>query len=86
MLACTHPFDLVISDLGLPDGDGVDLMAQLTKDYGLRGIALSGYGMAADRAKTEAAGFLSHLVKPVDFDQLDRVLHEVAPLAAFKVR
>ena len=86
LLACTHPFDLVISDLGLPDGNGIDLMRQLTRDFGLRGIAVSGYGMATDREKTEAAGFLSHLVKPVDFDQLDRVLREVAPLAALKVR
>jgi len=86
LLACTHSFDLVISDLGLPDGNGIDLMRQLTRDYGLRGIALSGYGMPADRAKTEAAGFLSHLVKPVDFDQLDRVLREAAPLASVKVR
>ena len=85
LLACTHSFDLVISDLGLPDGNGLDLMRQLTQDYGLRGIALSGYGMAADRAKTKAAGFLSHLVKPIDFDQLNRVLREVAPLASTKV-
>lgn len=86
LLACTHSFDLVISDLGLPDGNGVDLMRQLTKNHGLRGIALSGYGMAADRANTEAAGFLSHLVKPVDFEQLDRVLRQVAPLASTNVR
>jgi signal transduction histidine kinase len=82
LLASTHPLDLVISDLGLPDGSGIDLMRQLTKDYGLRGIALSGYGMATDRAKTEQAGFLAHLVKPIDFDQLNRVLHEVAPALA----
>ena len=86
LLASTHPFDLVISDLGLPDGSGIDLMRQLTKDYGLRGIALSGYGMAADRAKTEQAGFLAHLVKPVDFDQLNRVLQEVTPVAAVGAR
>ena len=47
LLACTHPFDLVISDLGLPDGNGIDLMRQLTRDYGLRGIAVSGYGIPA---------------------------------------
>jgi signal transduction histidine kinase len=86
LLASTHPFDLVISDLGLPDGSGIDLMRQLTKDYGLRGIALSGYGMAADRAKTQQAGFLAHLVKPVDFDQLNRVLQEVAPAASASAR
>jgi signal transduction histidine kinase/response regulator of citrate/malate metabolism len=74
LLATTHPFDLVISDIGLPDGNGIDLMRQLTKDYGLRGIALSGYGMAADHAKTQQAGFLAHLVKPINFDQLHSVL------------
>jgi len=78
LLASTHPFDLVISDIGLPDGNGIDLMRQLTKDYGLRGIALSGYGMAVDRAKTQQAGFLAHLVKPINFDQLHRVLQGVA--------
>jgi CheY-like chemotaxis protein len=74
LLATTHPFDLVISDIGLPDGNGIDLMRQLTKDYGLRGIALTGYGMAADHAKTQQAGFLAHLVKPINFDQLHSVL------------
>jgi signal transduction histidine kinase len=81
-LASTHTFDLVISDIGLPDGNGIDLMRQLTSDYGLRGIAMSGYGMAADRAQTKQAGFLEHLVKPIKFDQLDRVLREIAPVAA----
>jgi signal transduction histidine kinase/ActR/RegA family two-component response regulator len=81
LLASTHSFDLVISDIGLPDGNGIDLMRQLTKDYGLRGIALSGYGMAADHAKTQQAGFLAHLVKPINFDQLHRVLQEIAPAA-----
>ena len=81
LLASSNPFDLVISDIGLPDGNGVDLMRQLTKDYGLRGIALSGYGMAVDHAKTQEAGFLAHLVKPINFDQLHRVLQDIAPTA-----
>ena len=76
-LAANHTFDFVISDLGLPDGNGIDLMMQLTNDYGLRGIALTGYGMAEDLAKTEQAGFLAHLVKPINFDQLHRVLEQV---------
>jgi len=80
-LASGHTFDFVISDLGLPDGNGIDLMMQLTNDYGLRGIALTGYGMAEDLAKTEQAGFLAHLVKPISFDQLHRVL-EQAQVAA----
>ena len=80
-LAATHTFDLVISDIGLPDGTGIDLMRQLTKDYGLGGIALSGYGMPADHAKSREAGFLAHLVKPINFDQLHNVLQGIAPAA-----
>jgi PAS domain S-box-containing protein len=79
--AANRKFDLVISDLGLPDGNGIDLMMQLTRDYGLRGIALSGYGMDDDLARTKRAGFVAHLIKPVDFERLNRVLEEVTPAA-----
>ena len=78
-VAATQSFDLVISDLGLPDGNGIDLMRKLGKEYGLRGIALSGYGMPEDRAKTKQAGFLAHLVKPINFDQLQSALQMFAP-------
>jgi CheY-like chemotaxis protein len=69
-------FDLLISDLGLPDGNGHDLMAALGKSRGLRGIALSGYGMDSDKADSMAAGFRWHLTKPVDAAQLRRVIDE----------
>ena len=81
ILAAEHTFDFIISDLGLPDGNGIDLMLQLSNDYGLRGIALSGYGMAEDLSKTEQAGFLAHLVKPINFEQLHRVLKQFASAA-----
>ncbi len=67
-------FDLVISDLGLPDGSGTELMHKLKATYGLRGIALSGYGMEEDISRSRAAGFVTHLTKPVDFSQLQRAL------------
>jgi len=67
-------FDLVISDLGLPDGTGTELMKKLSATYGLRGIALSGYGMEEDLARSREAGFFAHLIKPVDFSQLKRAL------------
>ena len=70
-------FDAVISDLGLPDGTGTDLMARLRELHGLRGIALSGYGMEKDTARTRQAGFVAHLVKPVDFNQLRRTLEKL---------
>jgi signal transduction histidine kinase len=80
-LAAARTFDFVISDLGLPDGDGADLMQQLTSDHGLRGIALSGYGMEQDFARTKQAGFFAHLVKPINFEELDRTLQEFAGAA-----
>ncbi len=63
-------FDLVISDVGLPDGSGVDLMRGLHSDYGLSGIALSGFGTEGDIMASSAAGFAEHLTKPVDWPQL----------------
>ncbi len=68
--------DFVISDLGLPDGNGIELMKGLRDSYGLRGIALSGYGMEEDLRRSHDAGFVAHLVKPVDFNELRRTLYE----------
>ena len=77
--AKSMPFDLVISDLGLPDGTGLELMSKLRRlQPDLRGIALSGYGMDEDLRRSGEAGFQSHLVKPVDFQQLTRALREVS--------
>jgi signal transduction histidine kinase/ActR/RegA family two-component response regulator len=69
--------DLVISDLGLPDGSGLDLMRELARLYGLRGIALSGYGMEEDVRKSRQAGFARHLTKPVTLDVLKDVIAQV---------
>jgi CheY-like chemotaxis protein len=76
-LVATNQFDLIISDLGLPDGSGLDLMPELKSRYGLKGIAVSGYGMEEDLNKSRRAGFSAHLVKPVDFRQLEAALHKV---------
>jgi CheY-like chemotaxis protein len=74
--AAREAFDLVISDLGLPDGTGVELMRHLRDTYGLRGIALSGYGTEEDLHRSGEAGFIEHLVKPIDFNDLRRALRE----------
>jgi PAS domain S-box-containing protein len=71
------PFDLVVSDLGLPDGSGLDLMQELRDRYGLQGIALSGYGMQDDVRKSREAGFVEHLVKPVTFQTLQAAIERV---------
>jgi signal transduction histidine kinase len=76
-IASQERLDLVISDIGLPDGDGYALMAELRKNFGLKGIALTGYGMEQDVLRGKKAGFLGHLVKPIRMDRLDEMLRSV---------
>jgi signal transduction histidine kinase len=75
--ASDEPFDLVISDLGLPDGTGYDLMKQLRERHNLRGVALSGYGMEDDVQRSLDAGFSQHLTKPVEIERLDSAVRAV---------
>lgn len=74
-------YDAVISDLGLPDGSGLDLMRELRRLRPVQGIALSGYGMEEDVRQTREAGFFAHLVKPVSIDQLRRLLAHIPEAA-----
>jgi signal transduction histidine kinase len=67
-------FELLISDIGLPDGTGYELMAELHGRHGLVGIALTGYGMEEDVSRSQAAGFVAHLTKPVSVEALDGAL------------
>jgi CheY-like chemotaxis protein len=71
-------FDAVVSDIGLPDGNGIELMRHLRASYGLHGIALTGYGMEEDMRLAYEAGFVVHLTKPVEFSQLRRALAEIS--------
>jgi CheY-like chemotaxis protein len=71
-------FDLIISDLGLPDGTGYDLLARMREIKPVKAIALSGYGSGEDLAKSKAIGFEKHLTKPIDFEHLDFAVVEVA--------
>jgi CheY-like chemotaxis protein len=77
--ARANKIDLVMSDIGLPDGSGIELMEELRSTYGLRGIALSGYGTEKDIASTHFAGFVMHLVKPVPAAELRRAIDSLAP-------
>jgi CheY-like chemotaxis protein len=77
-LASREPFDLVISDLGLPDGSGNDLMRQLLDGARpIKGIALSGFGMDTDLDRSREAGFRDHLTKPVDLQRLEASIQRV---------
>jgi DNA-binding response OmpR family regulator len=73
--------DLVISDISLPDGTGLDLMRQLQREPALPAIAMSGYGTELDRRRSRDAGFAEHLTKPVNIDQLLATLRRIAPSA-----
>ena len=78
LAAAAAPFDLVLSDLGLPDGNGLDLMRRLHAAHGLSGIAITGYGMEADVRQTQEVGFIAHMTKPINFDRLKAVLVQFA--------
>ena len=70
-------FDLVISDIGLPDRSGYELMQQLRASKGLRGIALSGFGMEDDVKRAREAGFSEHLTKPINFERLEEAIRNL---------
>ena len=68
-----HQYDVLISDIGLPDGDGWELMQRLPFRPRLA-IAMSGRGMNGDRARSHAVGYQHHLVKPTGPEQLAQIL------------
>jgi signal transduction histidine kinase/DNA-binding response OmpR family regulator len=76
--AAAADFDVLVSDIGLPDGNGLDLMQKLSSNRPLFGIALTGFGMEDDIRKTRDVGFHHHLVKPVDLNKLDALIQEAA--------
>ena len=75
--AAAQDFDLLISDVGLPDGTGVELMRELLSRRPLKGIAVTGYGTEADIRQTKEAGFQKHLTKPIDFKDLQAAIQEI---------
>ena len=70
--------DVLISDVGLPDGDGWELLRRLGSERPGYAVAMSGFGMSSDRAHSLAAGYRHHLLKPVEPTQLERLLDEAA--------
>jgi len=85
-IAISKPFDVLVSDIGLPDGSGFDLLKALRAKGDVFGIALSGYGMEEDIRRSGAAGFSHHLVKPVDLTKLDSIIQEAPfPIATAPV-
>jgi PAS domain S-box-containing protein len=73
----SRPFDVVLSDIGLPDGSGYDVISEAKRGRHVTGIALTGYGSQEDIRRGKEAGFDFHLTKPVDFYELRGVLDQV---------
>jgi signal transduction histidine kinase len=71
-------FDLLLSDIGLPDGSGTDIMTRVKARTRTKGIALSGFGQHDDVRRSYEAGFDAHVTKPVDFSTLQGVIQRVA--------
>jgi CheY-like chemotaxis protein len=72
--AARNQFDLLISDIALPDGNGGELMTYLHAISGMRGIAISGFGMNGDIERSLEAGFAEHLVKPIKMEKLEAAI------------
>jgi CheY-like chemotaxis protein len=72
-------FDLLISDIALPDGSGLDLMREVQQQHkSVKGIALSGFGAQEDVRRAKLAGFTAHLTKPISFPRLESLIREIA--------
>jgi CheY-like chemotaxis protein len=75
--AAGQSFDLLLSDIGLPDGSGMDVMRQIANRHKVKGIALSGYGQDEDLRRSREAGFVTHLTKPVNLQTLQDAIRKV---------
>ena len=73
----TQEFDLLISDIGLPDRSGYELMRELRLNKRFPGIALSGFGSEQDVNQAREAGFAEHLTKPINFERLEKTIQSL---------
>jgi len=77
LAAQSGPLDLLIADLGLPDGSGLDLMRTLAARRSVKGIALTGHALEDDADESLRAGFGAHLTKPIEFNRLIEAIGNV---------
>ena len=74
----TSAVQVLISDIGLPDGTGWDLLERAHLSADVFPLAMSGFGMNADSERSRQAGFRHHLLKPFKTEELDKILEEAA--------
>jgi PAS domain S-box-containing protein len=75
-IANERQFNLVLSDIGLPDGSGIDLIKRIRQRSSIPAIALTGFGMDQDIKQYKDAGFDAHLTKPVNFQKLEMIINQ----------
>ncbi len=73
-ILAAQDFDVLLCDMGLPDGDGIDVLKGFDTTRGQLAIAITGYGMQQDIQRSIDAGFSEHMTKPIDFERLERAL------------
>jgi PAS domain S-box-containing protein len=76
------PFDVLISDIELPDGDGLQLMREIRSVGRMAAIAMSGFGAEEDLRQSREAGFFDHLTKPIDLTRLDNAIKSATATAS----
>jgi CheY-like chemotaxis protein len=75
-------FDILLSDIGLPDGSGLELLRRIRQVQNVPALALSGYGMDEDLERSRDAGFSDHLTKPVSIDRLKAAIAQLESQAS----
>jgi CheY-like chemotaxis protein len=73
-IAEEQDFDILLSDIGLPDGNGLELLKKIRARRNVPALALSGFGMDEDIDRSREAGFSDHLTKPVSIDRLQAAI------------
>ncbi len=76
-IAAEQPFDILLSDIGLPDGSGLELLKRIREKRSVPALALSGFGMDEDIERSRNAGFSDHLTKPVSIDRLQAAIAQL---------
>jgi CheY-like chemotaxis protein len=76
-IAEEQPFDILLSDIGLPDGSGLELLKRIRLTRDVPALALSGFGMDEDIERSRDAGFSDHLTKPVNIDRLQAAIAQL---------
>lgn len=76
-IAEEQPFDILLSDIGLPDGSGLELLKRIRRMRAVPALALSGFGTDEDVERSREAGFSDHLTKPVSIDRLQAAIAQL---------